>query len=440
MGHSVNLSVYSKCVVRLPVLSLFFLMVGVRKRQWDAVKRTAMRYGRPLVQYGAKAAGRWIADQMVKPRPKKRQMVAATRRSRVRRTFTTGGYKGRFRGRKRRARASRAQRSGAVFKTEFGGSIVDSDCVYVGHVSCPIDTMQRALFMALTRKVFEKAGYQVTDWTQLVGFTGELHLSWYYQIQAVSPNVTTFPFTGGVTSYSTIADGILSLLNVQVPSDKVPILHEVALWHGTTLKIGHINLNSASASFNCYSELSIQNRTTADSGAGTNTESALNITNNPLHGLSYFGYGTSFYPLNLDSTLVAYVPFVADENYGHFAVKSANSLPVVGRKPPQANFFSGSVKTSACSIVPGGIKKNVLFTKVSMKIPDFYVKFRTGLDNAVSTPIKVGKIQMFALEKMMNTREADEPNVNVGYEVNTTVSCTLSFKNAAPTARLLISS
>ncbi len=45
---------------------------------------------------------------------------------------------------------------------------------------------------------------------------------------------------------------------------------------------------------------------------------------------------------------------------------------------------------------------------------------------------------MFAFEKMLNTRDADEPSVNVGYEVNNTISCSLSFKHIGPTPRLVI--
>lgn len=411
-----------------------------RNRPVYRAVRAAGQVYRAVAPYAGRVVS-MVSRQMARTRrasrPPVRQRVAKRARRSYVRPLPKATYAGKFKGKGRKVRASRAQRSGAVVKTEKGGAIIDPQCIYVGHITSPLDVMQKAMFMSFVRRLFEKAGYNVTDWSQAPPFTGSLHLSWYYQIQATGPNLTTSAFTGA-SSYGGMADALLAAFEAAIASDKVPILHEIALWDTpNTLKLGHLNLVNCQVSFGCYSELTIQNRTTADS-SGADINEATNVSNNPLYGTSYMGYGTSFVPLYKNDTLLTYQPFVGSELYGDFVNTAAVSLPVVGRKPPQANFFSGAVKTMSVQVAPGTIKKNVLYSKVSMKAVDFYVRYRAAVDNTTPAPVRVGKIQMFALEKMLNTREADEPDVNVGYEVNTTISCSMSFKSAAPTARVLM--
>lgn len=342
------------------------------------------------------------------------QRATAAPRKTYRRRAVRSRYVGRFKGKMRKPKRGAARVTGAVTKVEGGGSVSDPDVVFVGHGTFPVDNVILTVFLALVRKLFAAAGCYITNWEEVTPYAGTVTITYYSDPADTTPGVLVHVYTAG-SKYRDIAIG-LKTQYYALASGSQCILSKMEMGStgGDTVKV---YLNQCYLNIRLASELTIQNRTVSDS-TGSDTTSSLNVSNNPIYGRSYYGKGTAFIPTLLTSTSQ---PFAIDKSYGNFKNTATESAFSTTRKPPDASYFSGCKLVKNVMVQPGEMKKDKLYSSHSMTLNEFMNLVYDEGEFTTGRLSSLGKIQMFAFEKMLNTRDADEPSVNVGYESNITI-------------------
>ena len=88
------------------------------------------------------------------------------------------------------------------------------------------------------------------------------------------------------------------------------------------------------------------------------------------------------------------------------------------QRPPSGNMFYNCKGTGHVKLGPGIIKSsNLKYVKVC-SVDATLKALHPEIETATVNWFPYGKSRMFALEKMMHTDDADEPDINIGYEVN----------------------
>jgi len=89
------------------------------------------------------------------------------------------------------------QAQGIVFNKETYGKVVSPDCVYIGHSTYDQEQISTTICLAILRKLFKKAGYDVTSTKETLPLKDDITTSEGFKFQIVVENIET----GVITNY-----------------------------------------------------------------------------------------------------------------------------------------------------------------------------------------------------------------------------------------------
>ena len=351
-----------------------------------------------------------------------------------------------------RAKLSKAQKYGCVRKIELGGLVEDPDCVYVGHNTQPGIELVKMWARAITRALLRKAGMGCTAWEQPIPFAStttdnsQMTLKVFYRQNGGSVN-TTMPVTSGgdteatpqiaITPLSTMRNISTSLYgqfqNI-IGADRDAILTRIELHTSDpSVAVAKFTCGSSRVHFRVHSKLVIQNRTRAGPTENLATELVNDVTNNPLVGYRYGTKGTGFRVRNIsaatdpDSNNQVGTGFFGNNSTGLITARSQSTNILPSKKPLYGSDFQGRVTVNKIQVLPGGIRTDTLNDSRSYSFNYMWTRFKEDTSKATTGNAQSGreyfyqgKCSMVGLEKLCNTRDANEPDVVLGYELTKT--------------------
>jgi len=359
----------------------------------------------------------------------------------------SGVYQGKFK-KGKRPKVNQALNLGFVHTTEVTGSVVDPNCVYIGHSSAAPHQCLELIAQSMIRKLFKKAGLNIIQIdANLPGyaaaFTGNTDC---WRLEIVRQN----PETGGIetNTYDTVNNDSIYRIVGNRTNGIVPawtgLMQRLELYcnpgnEGTLWELVELNLYYKDISLDARfpilksrmrlalenvhlsfkSELKIQNRSRA---AGGSTQ-ADDVSNNPLEG-RFYRFNTGVPRTNLtfkDQPFVNALPEMTG-----VILHRAGLLPQGLKEPPEPRIFTSVKSAGRIKLEPGGIKKDVLtFTykgKLLKVLKEF--GFTTQLASQRFNNRVKGVSSMIALEDMINVNI--EHDIIIAYEVNRVQSCYLT--------------
>lgn len=379
--------------------------------------------------------------------------VPASRRLVRMRSFNTKGrYVGRF-NRSRVAKPGKFVKYGALMRTEKGGSSSWDKCVYIGHSTGARTKVLRIFWFAVLRKLAWKCGLPIPSMKSklqeegtTVGFspgTIKTHLKRLEGEQAIQIVSYTIPADA---TWETIADGVNAAIDAVIITTEATtgLLLDHITWDPNTEEAsgknlpprGELRLKDCVMHLQVDSEMMIQNRTLATTSVEVEHQHHANsVENNPLIGKSYFKTGTEFQHRFNNDYAGNTANLYPDDNSGVISLDPDDAsltteMQDLLQRPPMASAFVGVRHTGRVILNPGAIKRSALKYVRKMSVTQFWRKLvdvmRSGSGGNLGNFI--GKSKVFAFEKMMHTDEADEPDINIGYEVNNVYRCVLFEK------------
>ena len=351
---------------------------------------------------------------------------------------TTGVYRGRFK-RGSTVTLSQTAKYGAAMRTEKGGIVDQDKCVYIGHSTCASEKVLRIVFHALVRKIYRKAGMDFESFKEPVGRMtnrpafpiGEIKM--YYIGDAGSDlsehvHVITQDQTYEAVADDLLADvkGVYAASSTQKPTYKYlefyPYIQGGAVTAiAPTVKV---KLENVFCMVKVSSELTLQNRTLAATAGSSDRH---DVENNPVEGYSYMGSynGMRLRYQDKPGGSGNHPAMLANVNDGHIELDpddsnlTANEQDMLQR-PPLAHALLHSKRSAKQRIGPGILRRSKLFVTKKMSFNQVLRTFRGYLNggSGFSQITYFGNNRIFAFEKMMHTSAGDEPNINIGWEVN----------------------
>lgn len=353
----------------------------------------------------------------------------------------------------RRARFTRLRARGTQTTVEVGGTMSSPNALYLGH-GTPIIRLFNEVCRAITKKMFAKAGHRIVSMGQKVQdyrltyivAPGEIVI--HYRRNAADAVKNVAVSLAADTTYAEvavlIASEILSIYNNAGSSDAETMVDSICLYTfdstGTKNRMPDVQLvlSSMSVQMTVASKLQIQNRTAATTSGTTDESNMLDIANNPLDGKCYGGRGTApalkfadntgadltdAFQCGRETGLIEALP----ETAANYTPEMMNNL----KRPPSAYAFLFTRSHGNVSLAPGQIKKSFMSYKKTMGLTKFFLDMHFQLRMASLVRDhrhdRYGKFLFYGFQKRCNTG-VDEPDINVGYELNTTITAAVSEK------------
>ena len=228
----------------------------------------------------------------------------------ARRYNTRGRYVGRF-NRKRSRRIPRSSKIGAMIRTEAAGSFDQDKCVYVGHTTGAYEKVFKVVAWAVIRRLAFKMGQNISTFKERI--TNEFNTATENlgtlittrnednnedastSSVVVTPDMTWEDLadawiTNVLTYWTSVNDSAMRLIKLEFRPQTIEATGAAAI-----VPVAKLNLDTCIVNFSVLSNLKIQNRTLANSGANPeHHDSALDVENNPICGKSYFGTTNGF--------------------------------------------------------------------------------------------------------------------------------------------------
>jgi len=410
--------------------------------------------GRPRSQYRGLELPVISAQSAVKSRRRSRPARTVTvqsarkRRRRITPTVRYGSYHGLFRKPKKK-RVSNFFKKGVIFTNESGVVQSSTACAYVGH-GFASRAMVKVMCQALVRTLFEKVGLSIVSMTERI--QGNLPGTW-----VVGGGIMLLQYRTSVGAeikeqgYSVVADETFDELAERFLGFFYSIggLFEIIGMAYTPASSGshrdvYVDLSSIKVVFECDSWLTLQNRTAAVSTGPNDESNALDVANNPIEGKVYGGRSNGPLVRYGDQASTAAVlvanPLSGQIKFDPTAAAVGSGMEANLIRPPNRATLTYATKVSSVRLAPGAMKKGHLKYYASMKLNDFFTKYKSVFQNLEGDTVHVpnGSFELFAFERMCNTR-ADEPAIQVGLELNQTYRCMLvSVKKGINTQHVIL--
>jgi len=356
--------------------------------------------------------------------------------SAARRSYKTKGQSaGRFKkGRKNRTNVSIYANKGILLTSEVGGTVTDPDCVYIAHTACDVEKVITESIDALFRKLFEKAGFMVTnlddrvahvgitdakDWTvqltEVAGQTGvESVNTQYVTVAASTVKTIATQFYGAFKSFS--AGQTYTGSGAAATDTRLYRLILYTQDYNVTLApTFHCSLNLKDEMLHMYgcSEIKIQNRTLSADG-GTDED---NVSSNPLIGRNYL---FSSMPRTRDKS--AFPLNAIPVNQGVQLTRAGQlTNNQAWKEPPDPVMFTNCRKSAKIRLEPGDIKWSKLVSKKRMNFLDFLerIRLQSGITPAFNVYNSIFPSEIFAFEDIINVNGSQ--NISCAYEINQTI-------------------
>lgn len=357
---------------------------------------------------------------------------------------TKGSYQGKFKkGKKLLTKTSVYANKGVLLTSEVKGTVSDPDCLYITHTAVDSYKVIIQIVDSLFRKLFEKAGFQISnldervghvsitdakDWTVELtvqaGLTGTETVATTYQTVAASTVKTVagqfyvdfLKFSAGY-SYNAAGDAGNDIRLYRL----ILYTQDYNVTYAPTFKCA-INLNDEMVHLYGSSEIKIQNRTLSATGDADDTE----VSNNPLIGRSYEFKGIpkardkALWPLNA-------IPV----NGGVQLVRAATLTTNTGYKePPNPSVFSNCIYSAKIRLEPGNIKTSTIKYQKSMNLIDLLGKINVQWGvTAIHTYHSIFPSEIFCFEDLINVNGAQ--NISCAYEANQIIGVYCQTKKKA---------
>lgn len=390
-----------------------------------------------------------------KPFSTKATQTVAKAVSKIVKGVSEGKFKGRLTARKKEKFAiNKFGKLGYTCSNNLVGTVADPNAVYIYHSTYDVNMIARAIIGALLRKLFKKAGIDVSN------ENNELHFRDFVDSQDfqiiyrdqdlvngnsspydyVIPNNTTFKtlldtfcvYTPN-TPFKRIIDFMLAGADTndirRQPSSLCLMVRDKWLngaveeyaWRTHT----HMDLQNEKIVFHSRSSLIVQNRTKG-SAAPVTDYSDQRVDNQPLMGKLYEFYNGD--PRLKTAQLTG--TGVANEYDFLIGTAATPSVRAFGStvfpsdymdEVPSGKLWKNTKKTSNVMIQPGDIKKSTLDVTYDLPLLELLIKFRVVTQGTVSgttayTGLKSHQSEILALQEVLRT-PADN-FITVQYEVN----------------------
>lgn len=392
-----------------------------------------------------RSASRSVKRQRTQPRGRTRSTGTQTTPRpisppRVRRRVynTRGRYVGKFRYGTYR-KAGSVSKQGAMLAVEKGGTVTNDKCIYIGHSTVGREKLLKVVCMAIMRRLAHQLGQQVVTFKEQIGSWGVSHTNplgdLYYSYNSASQNVTAITnvqITNAMT-WEGLVDAFITSIKAVAGAAGARTFEIVEIWiqqeedtvTNAVIPItpARLHLRGAFVKFSCYSNLKIQNRTLANSGANPeHHDSMLDVENNPLQGRSYTCKGNQFKMRWNNDGSNSFALFSNDDS----GVIDGGDIDTNGvttemldllQRPPSRNMFVGTRLMGKCRLGPGQIKGSSIRYAKEISLARLMRAFTPKIMGAQQT-FWQSKSKLFAFEKMMHTDDATEPDMNIGYECN----------------------
>jgi hypothetical protein len=326
-------------------------------------------------------------------------------------------------------------------RTEKGGTISQDKTVYVGHSTSARDKLLRVAMHALVRRMAHKFGFNIKSFKEgvvtefLSGAIDVLDIAIEYKIDRTTALTASSYVAQQTDTWESVADGLLTQLQSDIGSTATDVEYykfraipksQEATSVLTAIPVS-IDLTQTKLHMFVESELTIQNRTLAASGAGdTEHQFHMNsVENNPIEGKQYFCAGNGFVTRHGFQTGATSVEFLCDDasgvitgdpDDGNLSSKEKDLL----QRPVNAHYWRGCKHASRVMLTPGALKRSVLKSSHHVYFNQFMKSMGSYFEDGAETQkIYFGKARMYAFEKMMHTGDAEDPaDINIGWEVN----------------------
>jgi len=324
----------------------------------------------------------------------------------------TGYVKRKRINRRKAARTQRKLNTSYMLSVEKSGTQTPSVAGVLGHSSISRTYAVRALFGALLRMVFYRAGMKADSPTQNISnlSTGTVVGCEFqyaggtndgFSVTITAPNTFTGILDAFVNSFNTKYDSLSATL---VPYD---VRFRNIYLQGNTVTLGtpqtiSIDLVNAKVSMWCSSRLKIQNRSVNTAG----DDDANDVDNVPINCVNYSGYGTG-----LDSRYdFLGLGFCANQD-----CIIATSDPALAGDAPLPALLNGVKKTGFMRINPGNIKTDVVKHKIYMSL-DTITRHILGPRGNGNLRLPIGKFSFIHYEKTLEANNATPVAMSIAYE------------------------
>ena len=348
------------------------------------------------------------------------------------------------RGKRKYAKKNYAQQKwGISLNKEAGKLYTATECMFVGHSTCPVQTIRECMWRALVKRLYIGAGgYDFSVFGAVQCPVGTMVDVFFKNDGPTSPQIIqTFTFVLGDT-LETLAqwlgnqgrpfnDGQYANTRVFTFLRMIQPIPPGGLAYPTDhLQESRILLANATVTMEISSSLKIQNRsinkTVYEGGVDAD-----NVDRVPLYGKSYEGNGSGTYTKSSQQN-PAGSNFNSDMIYG---IIEQGALSNELKEPPYASDFIGVKRSGKVKIEPGTIKTSVLTYKKTMKFSDLQRELGTSQDvaylgnipDADRKVVRFGKYRFFGLEKIIDATSGIP--ITLGLEHNIRVNMWTKLKD-----------
>ena len=368
-----------------------------------------------------------------------RRMSVSSRRTR--RPYNTfGRFMGAFKKGSPRAPYSKFVKLGALMRTEKGGIAEWDKCVYIGHSTCASEKIMTIAFQALVRMLAKKIGHDFESFKEPFGRVlnrpataiGEIKL--YYTLNSGDGLLENVHIITQDQTYESIAADLLTDVKGHF-SGAIPTEYHLKYleWYpyiqgaGLTslVPLVKIKMENVKIHVQASSELTLQNRTLANSGANPEQhDSMLDVENNPIEGYSYKAKYSGLRMRFRNSAGNNHPVMFADQDSGVITLDPDNPNLSTEEKdllqrPPGTQAFFGVQKSAKQRLSPGGLRRSKIASTKECYFNRLIQTFKQYLHDGGHKQMEYfGDSRVFAWEKMMHTTDATEPNMSIGYEIN----------------------
>lgn len=407
---------------------------GVIKRSPRSVLRSAARSR--AVRRAAGHVAKGVARKLVFKRKGSTLTKTMLKKARVyenRPRFYTHGLMGpKFR-HQYKVRYNKFMRFGAVTKVEKGLTLSDADCAYVGHYNFPLDYTVFTCMKALGRRICIENNIHASDpqdtvnavdWTIVWDYRQSFTGAYFSTAGTVVPAGSNLQNLGGALGNSLVSIIPAGAVYLEIVRCRVLDSSGARIFKcpGTSI-LFHMVGNS---------NFLVQNRTkAADFSAGSSL--ATDVENNPLVGKTYTAWA-NIHPYKFFNDTVAPTTEFYHENASGLLYVGANDANLTAEmvqtltKPPPASAFGKTFGSSYCQLGPGEIRRSKIVSSWRGNINNLvkvYMDTMRGTTDITSPNealVNIGKAVFMGFEKACDSRNESSAPINLGFEVNTTIS------------------
>lgn len=342
----------------------------------------------------------------------------------------------------RLSKKGKVARGGIEVVREVGGTVTGTNCVYIGHITRPVEQVLRAMWAAVVKELLTHAGVDVVEWETVIPMNADMYLEVSYQLKGDGALFQSKPFyrTAGSHTFSEIVLAFLSPTGNLPGTTTCPWMvssnesrdfafQSIAFVIGgaatNALKPAKLNMNQLMTNWVIKSTLKMQNRTVTTAEDNEVTD----VDNVPLNGKSYMGKGTGASYDKKDANFCCY----GDSTNG--VITPGTSTITSTQEPPEPWHFAKVFKYGKVRFDPGVMKTSSITDTTSYsfdRLMNMIVPWSTNYNYPVRN---LGQYRFVALERMIHNESST--TLAVAFEHNLNMICKAKFKRQTYTCSLV---